>query len=185
MKEMDQLPGLLKQGKEALGAYILILFKLYKRKTVATNEEEKEEKIKYLEEFLEYFFSFQFLEFFSLSINLMANIYSKGEEYCKIIQDRKNKNIIEYPSVESPLRVLQDPYNFEDQVLRDSFMRQSDKLTLLELEKEIMHSRTILSLVLLPKLVEVEPVEVNYFQYFKKLSSLDWTKNKRSNSKLN
>lgn len=52
MKEMDQLPGLLKQGKEALGAYIFILFKLYKRKVSPKDDKEKEEKRKYLEEFL-------------------------------------------------------------------------------------------------------------------------------------
>lgn len=35
---MPQLPGLLKQEKEALSAYILIMFKLY---TKQTNPEEK------------------------------------------------------------------------------------------------------------------------------------------------
>jgi len=58
MKEMDQLPGLLKQGKEALGAYILILFKLYKRKSPAKNSKEEEEKKNYLEELLKYIYFF-------------------------------------------------------------------------------------------------------------------------------
>lgn len=78
-----------------------------------------------------------------------------------MIQNKNNINIIEYPSVESPPRVLHDPFNFEDQVLRDSFLRQSDRLTLLELEKEMMHARTILSLVFLTKLAEIDPAEVN------------------------
>lgn len=55
MKEMDQLPGLLKQGKEALGAYILILHMLYERKRRDPNSAPLE-KQKYLDEFLGYFF---------------------------------------------------------------------------------------------------------------------------------
>ena len=51
MKDMDQLPGLLKQGKEALGAYILIFYKLFERKVNSQNPD-KSEKEKYLDEFL-------------------------------------------------------------------------------------------------------------------------------------
>jgi len=90
----------------------------------------------------------------------MTTICSKGDEYYKIIKERNLETIVEYPSMESPLRVLQDPYNFEDQALRESFLQQSDRLTLLELEKEITNARTIFSLVFLPKLAEVDPAEV-------------------------
>jgi hypothetical protein len=47
MKEMSQLPGLLKQEKESLSAYILILYKLYTRQT------SPEEKVKLLDKILE------------------------------------------------------------------------------------------------------------------------------------
>ncbi len=51
MREMDQLPGLLKQGKEALGAYILILHKLYERK-IKTPDQDPSTKQQYLDEFI-------------------------------------------------------------------------------------------------------------------------------------
>ena len=51
MKDMDQLPGLLKQGKEALGAYILIFYKLFERKVNSENQD-KSEKEKCLQDFL-------------------------------------------------------------------------------------------------------------------------------------
>ena len=109
---------------------------------------------------LRFYFLLFLYNYFSLGISLMTTICSKGNEYYQMLQEKNNTKFVESPSVESPLRVLQDPYNFEDQALRDSFMRQSDKLTILELEKEIMHARTILSLVFLPKLNEVDPAEV-------------------------
>lgn len=51
MREMDQLPGLLKQGKEALGAYILILYKLYERK-LKIPDQDPSAKQQYLDEFI-------------------------------------------------------------------------------------------------------------------------------------
>jgi len=51
MREMDQLPGLLKQGKEALGAYILILHKLYERQSKVADSDPSI-KQQYLDEFI-------------------------------------------------------------------------------------------------------------------------------------
>ncbi len=50
MKEMDQLPGLLKQGKEALGACIIVVFKLYQRNYNENNQSPK--NFEYLEKFI-------------------------------------------------------------------------------------------------------------------------------------
>jgi len=88
----------------------------------------------------------------------MKTICVKSEEYIARIKDRANKP--EYLGVESPLRISDEIFSFEDQTLKESFMRQSDKLTVIELEKEIMHTRTVLSVVFLPKLASVEDSEV-------------------------
>lgn len=57
MKDMDQLPGLVRQEKEALGAYVLILYKLYHRKLQLSGKA-KSEKNNYLNDFIEYLPSF-------------------------------------------------------------------------------------------------------------------------------
>jgi len=145
MREMDQLPGLLKQGKEALGAYILILHKLYERNSIKPDADPSIKK-QYLDEFL------------TLGLNLMKTICVKSDEYITRIKERATKP--EYLGVESPLRISDEIFSFEDQTLKESFTRQSDKLTVIELEKEIMHSRTILSVVFLPKLEFIDVTEV-------------------------
>ena len=57
MKDMDQLPGLVRQEKEGLSAYSLILYKLYYRKLQLSGKA-KSEKNTYLNDFIEYFFFF-------------------------------------------------------------------------------------------------------------------------------
>ncbi len=100
-----------------------------------------------------------------LGLNLMKTISVKSEEYIARIKDRVNKP--EYLGVESPLRMSDEIFSFEDQTLRESFNRQADKLTVIELEKEIMHTRTVLSVVFLPKLALIEELEVlKKFYYF-------------------
>jgi len=52
MRAMDQLPGLVKQEKEALTVYLLVLFRLYSRKLAQTDKNRSERSI-HLEEFIE------------------------------------------------------------------------------------------------------------------------------------
>ncbi len=52
MRAMDQLPGLVKQEKEALSAYLLLLFNLYTRKSKQEGENASE-KSTHLDNFLE------------------------------------------------------------------------------------------------------------------------------------
>lgn len=52
MRAMDQLPGLVKQEKEALNAYLLVLFKLYCRK-LAQTDKTRSERSTHLDEFIE------------------------------------------------------------------------------------------------------------------------------------
>lgn len=52
MRAMDQLPGLVKQEKEALSAYLVVLFKLYTRKLAQTDKSRSERNI-HLDEFIE------------------------------------------------------------------------------------------------------------------------------------
>ena len=67
---------------------------------------------------------------------------------------------------ESPLRPKGEMPTFDEQVLMDSFNQQSDRLIALELEKEILHARTILAVVFLPKLFLIDPAEVNIVSNF-------------------
>lgn len=52
MKSMDQLPGLVKQEKEALSTYLSILFRLYTRKSNLEGKA-KSERNTYLHDFIE------------------------------------------------------------------------------------------------------------------------------------
>jgi len=55
MRAMDQLPGLVKQEKEALSAYLLLLFNLYTRKLKQQQDENtsSSEKTTHLDDFIE------------------------------------------------------------------------------------------------------------------------------------
>jgi len=53
MRAMDQLPGLVKQEKEALSAYLLLIFDLYSRKLKQEGGENSSEKSHHLDDFIE------------------------------------------------------------------------------------------------------------------------------------
>lgn len=76
----------------------------------------------------------------------------------KLMQDREKVREDTYIA-ESPMRKGEMP-TFDEQVLMDSFNQQSDQLISFELEKEILHARTILAVVFLPKLLLIDPAEV-------------------------
>lgn len=90
----------------------------------------------------------------------MSTISSKSEEFMKLLSERDKVKEETYIA-ESPLRRKGEMPTFDEQVLMDSFNQQSDRLIALELEKEILHARTILAVVFLPKLFMIEPTEVN------------------------
>jgi hypothetical protein len=89
----------------------------------------------------------------------MGTITSKNEEFMKLMQDKEKVREDTYIA-ESPMRQKGEMPTFDEQVLMDSYNQQSDRLISLELEKEILHARTILAVVFLPKLLLIDPAEV-------------------------
>ena len=91
----------------------------------------------------------------------MNTISSKSSEYHKVLKEKaKDRNAVHSYTVDSPLRHQEEEGAFSEAALKESFKRQSEKIIILEIEKEIMHTRTIFSVVFLPKLAEISIAEV-------------------------
>ena len=88
----------------------------------------------------------------------MKSFCLKNEDYLKIIKLEKataaNNDLATLKRSQSV-----DPDNLS---VEEAFRRQSSKLTLSELEREIANLKTILGTVLLPNLGKVDPEDVSY-----------------------
>jgi len=136
MRAMDQLPGLVKQEKEALSAYLLLIFDLYNRKLKQGGE-----KSTHLDDFIE------------LGIDLMKSFYQKNEEYLAIMAHETTKS---RESEASP-RTADSTSGLS---LDEAFKKQTHNIAKQELEREIINIRGIFSQAFLPKLLIIEPSEL-------------------------
>jgi len=143
MRAMDQLPGLVKQEKEALSAYLLLLFNLYTRKLKQQQDENtsSSEKTTHLDDFIE------------LGIDLMKSFYQKNEEYLAIMAHETTKS---RESEASP-RTADSTSNLS---LDEAFKKQTHNIAKQELEREIINIRGIFAQTFLPKLLTVEVPEL-------------------------
>ena len=90
----------------------------------------------------------------------MNTISFKSLEYHKILSEKENdRNAVPSYTIDSPLK-HEEEGAFSEAALKESFKRQSEKIMIFEIEKEIMHTRTIFSVVFLPKLAEISIAEV-------------------------
>jgi len=166
LSNADQLPALLKQEKESISAYILITFNLYNRKK---NSEDADPAIK--ERLLN--------EFIDLGLNLIKNFARKNEDYLNMTRQEKiaekqqeNQNLVPSASisninapkmdkkVSSLTSLNKAPLVVESVSVEEEFRRQSTKLTIHELEREILNTKAIISSVFLANLSRLDPKEV-------------------------
>jgi len=128
----------------------LLVFNLYNRGK-ASDDPSPLPQGNYLNEFIEYILNFLVLTF-SLGINLMKSFCRKNEDYLSIVKQEK---IVESPDA--------SPTQAKDQTisLEEDFRRQSTKLTIYELEREITNIKIVLSSVFLSNLARIDPKEVN------------------------
>ena len=128
----------------------MLVFNLYNRGK-ASEDPSPLPQGNYLNEFIEYILNFLVLTF-SLGINLMKSFCRKNEDYLSIVKQEK---IVESPDA--------SPTQAKDQTisLEEDFRRQSTKLTIYELEREITNIKIVLSSVFLSNLARIDPKEVN------------------------
>lgn len=174
LSNADQLPALLKQEKESISAYILITYNLYNRKK---NSEDADPAIK--ERLLN--------EFIDLGLNLIKTFCRKNEDYLNMtkqekITEKQQENQIQVPSTPSASMSNINAQKMDKKVssltslnkapiipvesisVEEEFRRQSTKLTIHELEREILNTKAIISSVFLANLSRLDPKEVKFFE---------------------
>jgi len=140
-QELHQMPGLLKQEKEALSVYMTLIYTTYTKKE---RDSAARERLLY--------------KFIDQIIKMMSQYTAKHEEFLECLKksrrvevNTQNRSVATIPSQEE----LKE--NEEDNSIEGVLKR----LKMHELERDISNLRTLLAVVVFPKLANIEPEEMH------------------------